>query len=108
MIPVPALGRTLLLFSLLAASAGSLVGFAAGARGSISGWWWTRRFAYAYAASILAANALMVYALVARDFSVSYVAQVGSIGLPTCSSSVYRPDIRRRARTKSSERSDVI
>ena len=79
---IPVLGRTLLLLSLLAASAGSLVGFASGTRGSASGWRWTRRFVYLYAAAILAANALMVYALLARDFSVSYVAQVGSRQVP--------------------------
>ena len=37
---------------------------------------------YAFAALMAAANLLMVYALVTRDFSVSYVAQVGSRSVP--------------------------
>ncbi len=79
---IPALGRTLLLLSLLAATAGALVSFVAGRRGSQSGWAWSRRFCYAYGASILAANLLMLYALLARDFSVGYVAHVGSRQVP--------------------------
>jgi cytochrome c-type biogenesis protein CcmF len=79
---IPALGRTLLLLSLLAATAGSLVSFAAGRRGSPGGWAWSRRFCYAYSASILLANLVMLYALLARDFSVGYVAHVGSRQVP--------------------------
>ena len=78
-----ALGRALLLFSLLVASAGALVSFVAGRRSSAKGWAWSRRFAYAYCASIALANLVMVYALLAHDFSVSYVAQVGSRQVPT-------------------------
>jgi cytochrome c-type biogenesis protein CcmF len=76
------LGRGLILLSLLAASAGALVGFAAAWRRSAAGWAWTRRLAYAYTATIAAANLVMVYALLARDFSVSYVANVGSRAVP--------------------------
>ena len=75
-------GRTLILLALLAASAGSMVAFAAGARQSDVGWKWARRFAYAFAAFMGAANVLMVYALLVHDFSVGYVAQVGSRALP--------------------------
>ncbi|MHB0969054.1 MAG: heme lyase CcmF/NrfE family subunit [Thermoanaerobaculia bacterium] len=80
---IPFLGRTLILLSLLAATAGAIAGFAAGARKSATGWGWTKRLAYFYAACIVGANLLMTYALLVPDFSVSYVAQVGSRALPT-------------------------
>jgi cytochrome c-type biogenesis protein CcmF len=80
---IPAVGRALVLLSLLAATAGAFVSFAAGARRSTSGWQWARRFAYAYAAAMIGANLLMMYALVFHDFSVGYVAQVGSRSVPT-------------------------
>jgi cytochrome c-type biogenesis protein CcmF len=80
---MPLLGRTLILLSLLVATTGAMAGFAAGARRSPAGLLWTKRFAYLYAALVLAANFVMVYALLAHDFSVSYVAQVGSRALPT-------------------------
>ncbi len=79
---IPLLGRTLILLALAAASAGALVGFVAGSRGSAIGWVFTRRLAYAFAAFMAAANLVMVYALLARDFSVSYVTQVGSRSVP--------------------------
>ncbi len=79
---IPALGRTLILLALLAASAGALLGFVAGARRSALGWKLTRWLAYAFAAFMAAANLLMVHALLARDFSVSYVTQVGSRSVP--------------------------
>src|SRR6266478_5273859 len=59
---VPTLGRTLILLALLAASAGSIVGFAA---------------------FMALANLTMEYALLTHDFSVSYVAHVGSRAVPT-------------------------
>src|SRR6266852_2368362 len=80
---IPALGRTLILLALLAASGGALVGFATGARPSPIGWRWARRFAYAFAALMALANLVMEYALVTHDFSVSYVAHVGSRSVPT-------------------------
>jgi len=79
----PGLGRALILLSLFFATVGAMVAFASGRRPSQSGWSWTRRLAYAYAAAIGLANALMVYALLVHDFSVSYVAQVGSRLTPT-------------------------
>src|SRR6185295_8208408 len=79
---IPALGRALILLALLVASAGALVGFASGVRRSALGWAFTRRLCYAFAALMVCANLLMVYALVTRDFSVSYVAQVGSRSVP--------------------------
>jgi cytochrome c-type biogenesis protein CcmF len=79
---VPALGRALILLALLAATAGALVGFVAGARKSALGWAFTRRLAYTFAGLMAAANLVMVYALLVRDFSVSYVTQVGSRSVP--------------------------
>jgi cytochrome c-type biogenesis protein CcmF len=75
-------GQFLVLLALLLSSAGALVGFAAGARRSAAGWKWTRGFAYAFAAAMAAANVLMMAALLLRDFSVSYVAHVGSRSVP--------------------------
>jgi cytochrome c-type biogenesis protein CcmF len=80
---IPALGRILILASLLCAAAGAVLGFAAGRSRSVEGLKWTRRFAYLYSATIGAAALLMVYALLIHDFSVSYVAQVGSRSVPT-------------------------
>ena len=79
----PAIGRALILIALLAASAGAVVGFATGRRFSVEGARWTRRLAFLFGAAIAGANALMVYALVTHDFSVSYVAQVGALASPT-------------------------
>src|SRR2546429_9019060 len=80
---LPALGRILILLALLAASAGALVGFATGARPSGAGLAWARRLAYAFAALMALANLVMEYALLTHDFSVSYVAHVGSRSVPT-------------------------
>jgi cytochrome c-type biogenesis protein CcmF len=77
------LGRILILASLLAASAGALIGFYAGRTRSAEGLKWARRFAYLYSALIMGATLLMVYALLIHDFSVGYVAQVGSRSVPT-------------------------
>jgi cytochrome c-type biogenesis protein CcmF len=77
-----AIGRSLVLLALLAATAGALLGAATAQRGSLLGWAWTRRLAYVFAFAMTAANALMIWALLARDFSVSYVAQVGSRSVP--------------------------
>jgi cytochrome c-type biogenesis protein CcmF len=80
---IPSLGRALILLALLAASGGAVVGFATGVRPSEIGWLWTRRFAYAFAALMGLANLVMEYALLTHDFSVSYVAHVGSRSVPT-------------------------
>ena len=77
------LGRLLILASLLASAAGAFLGFAAGRTRSIEGLKWARRFAYLYAALIISATLTMVYALLVHDFSVSYVAHVGSRSVPT-------------------------
>ncbi|HEX7152622.1 MAG TPA: heme lyase CcmF/NrfE family subunit [Thermoanaerobaculia bacterium] len=77
------LGKNLILISLLVSVAGALVGFVSGRTGSVDGLRWSRRFAYLYAALMVAATFVMEYALLTHDFSVSYVAQVGSRSVPT-------------------------
>src|SRR6185436_19011007 len=80
---LPILGRLLILGSLLAAAAGSVLGFIAGRTLSLDGLKWARRFAYLYAILIGLAGLVMEIALLKHDFSVSYVAQVGSRAVPT-------------------------
>jgi cytochrome c-type biogenesis protein CcmF len=80
---IPLLGRILILTSLFTAVAGAVLGFVSGRTRSADGLQWARRFAYAYCASIIAAALTMVYALLNHDFSVKYVAQVGSRNVPT-------------------------
>ena len=80
---LPSLGRILILGSLFAAVAGAILGFAAGRTRSLEGLKWARRFAYLYASLIIGATAVMIYALLIHDFSVGYVAQVGSRSVPT-------------------------
>jgi cytochrome c-type biogenesis protein CcmF len=79
---VSILGQTLVLAALLCASAGTVTGFIAGRHGGVGAWIWTRRLALGFASAMLLANLLMVYALVTLDFSVGYVAQVGSHATP--------------------------
>jgi len=69
------LGRLLILASLLVATAGVVTGFANNLR-------WTRRFAYAFSALMAMATLVMEHALLTHDFSVGYVAQVGSRAVP--------------------------
>ncbi len=80
---IATLGRSLILLSLLVATVGAMAGFATGRRPSPLGASLTRRAAYLFSALMAAANLLMVYALLVHDFSVSYVAQVGSRAVPT-------------------------
>jgi cytochrome c-type biogenesis protein CcmF len=80
---IPILGRFLILASLVVASAGAVVAFVSGRLRSPLGSRWAQRFAYAYAAIMVLATLVMEYALVTHDFSVSYVAQVGSRSVPT-------------------------
>ncbi len=76
------LGRGLVLAALFFAAAGCFAGFWAGSRKNERAWEWTRNSAYGFAGSIILANLVMVYALVTHDFSVSYVAEVGSRSTP--------------------------
>src|SRR5438105_250216 len=77
------LGRFLVLASLLVSTTGAMLAYAAGAKKSIDGLKWARRFAFAFSACMALATIVMEYALLTHDFSVSYVAQVGSRLVPT-------------------------
>jgi cytochrome c-type biogenesis protein CcmF len=77
------LGRSLVLAALAFATVGCVGGYVAGSRRNRTAWIWARNSAYGFSASMLAANLLMMYALVVKDFSVSYVAEVGSQATPT-------------------------
>ena len=76
------IGLGLVLLALLSCAAGAPMGFVAGASRSAVGLQWTRRLAYAFALFMVLANLVMEYALVTHDFSVSYVASVGSVSTP--------------------------
>jgi len=78
-----AIGRGLILFSLLCATSGAVTAFAAFRSRSSQLTGLAVRAAYAFAASMILANMWMMAALLRNDFSISYVAQVGSIDLPT-------------------------
>jgi cytochrome c-type biogenesis protein CcmF len=77
------LGYGLVLLALLFCAVGAPIGYIAGARRSAKGLLITRRLALAFAAAMLLANLVMEYALLTHDFSVSYVAHVGSLATPT-------------------------
>src|SRR6266566_6399162 len=77
------LGRFLILASVLVSTTGAFIAYAAGAKRSPEGLKWSQRFAYAFAALMLLATLVMEYALITHDFSVQYVAHVGSRAVPT-------------------------
>ena len=79
---IPDLGTALVLFSLLCASMGSVLGFFAGYSRSRAAWDMAWKLGMGFALSMLVANFTMVYALVTHDFSVKYVAEVGSRATP--------------------------
>jgi cytochrome c-type biogenesis protein CcmF len=79
----PLLGRFLILASVFVCAAGSMVAFAAGRKRSPEGLQWARRFAYGFTLLMLLATLVMEFALLTHDFSVGYVAQVGSREVPT-------------------------
>ncbi len=76
------LGRVLVLLGLAAAAFGAVTGFVAGARHSRLALAWTIRAAWVFSGAMVFANLVMVRALLARDFSVSYVTKVGSHSSP--------------------------
>ena len=82
MITTAALGRLLILGALLVSTAGAFLGFASGAKQSEEGLRWSRRLAYAFGALMLLATLVMEHALLTHNFSVSYVAHVGSRAVP--------------------------
>ncbi|MEN0062882.1 MAG: cytochrome c-type biogenesis CcmF C-terminal domain-containing protein [Myxococcota bacterium] len=75
-------GRLIVLLSLFFAAMGCLAGAWAGWRKNTKAWELARNSAYGFSASMILANLLMVYALVTHDFTVSYVAEVGSKQTP--------------------------
>ncbi len=77
-----ALGQGFVLVGLIAAGFGAGLGYVAGARRSAAGLRVTRRLALLFAVAMVSASAVMWYALLSHDFSVSYVAQVGSTTTP--------------------------
>ena len=79
---IPTLGRFLILASVLVATTGAFIAYAAGSKRSPEGLRWSQRFAYLFAALMLAATGVMEYALITHNFSVEYVAHVGSTQVP--------------------------
>lgn len=79
---IPVLGRSLVLLALAACSIGAVTGLVAGARRSDEAWQWSRWMAYGSFGAMALAIVLMEYALLTNDFSVSYVAEVGSRSTP--------------------------
>ncbi|MEK7705572.1 MAG: cytochrome c biogenesis protein CcsA, partial [Myxococcota bacterium] len=77
------LGQGLVLLGLGAAVFGAVVGLVAGQRQSLRGLRITQTAAYVFSAAMVLANLVMIRALLAHDFSVSYVAHVGSRSTPT-------------------------
>jgi len=76
------LGRFLIFASVFVSAAGSMIAFAAGRKRSLEGLHMARRFAYGFAALMVLATIVMEFALLTHDFSVGYVAQVGSREVP--------------------------
>ena len=80
---IATLGQSLILGALVCTGAGSILAFVAAAKRSADGAMWARRAAQLFAVLLILANILMVYALLVPDFSVGYVAKVGSTKVPT-------------------------
>ena len=76
------LGRTMVLVALAVSVLGAFAGIAGGVKRSEQAWKWSRIAAYVAAFAMTAAIGLMEYALITHDFSVSYVAKVGSTTTP--------------------------
>ena len=79
---IPTLGRALLFLGLGASAAAISAGIIAGLRRSPEAAKWTRNLTLVSAGAFSAATLLMVYALLVHDFSVAYVADVGSTTTP--------------------------
>jgi len=76
------LGQSLVLAGLVAAAFGAVVGLVAGGRQSQRALRLAQAAAYVFSAAMVLANLVMIRALVTHDFSVSYVAHVGSRATP--------------------------
>jgi cytochrome c-type biogenesis protein CcmF len=77
------IGYGLVLGGLACATFGALVGLVSGMRRSEAGFPWVMRAVWGFAACLVGSNLMMVWALLRDDFSVKYVAQVGSRATPT-------------------------
>jgi cytochrome c-type biogenesis protein CcmF len=77
------LGYGLVLTGLLCSAFAAVVGIVTGLMRKESALPWVQRAMYGFAASMLGSNVVMVFALLQHDFSVKYVAQVGSRATPT-------------------------
>ncbi|MDY7230734.1 heme lyase CcmF/NrfE family subunit [Hyalangium rubrum] len=77
------IGYGLVLGALVCATFGALVGLVSGMRRSEAGFPWVMRAVWGFFACMAGSNLLMVYALLSNDFSIKYVAQVGSRATPT-------------------------
>ncbi len=77
------LGYGLVLTGLLCAAFAAIVGIVTGLMRKESALPLVQKAVYGFAASMIGANLVMVYALLTHDFSVKYVAQVGSRSTPT-------------------------
>ncbi|PYQ51058.1 MAG: cytochrome C biogenesis protein CcmF, partial [Acidobacteria bacterium] len=77
------LGRFLILASVFVSAAGSMIAFSAGRKNAADGLRVAQRFAYGFAVLMALATLVMEYALLSHDFSVGYVAHVGSREVPT-------------------------
>ncbi|MGC6508596.1 MAG: heme lyase CcmF/NrfE family subunit [Myxococcota bacterium] len=76
------LGRTAILIALSACVIGLITGIVAGLKRNDRAWKWSRWMAYVFAGASTIGIGLMEYALITHDFSVSYVAEVGSTQTP--------------------------
>lgn len=79
---IPQVGQFLVLSALFFSTLGCVAGFIAGSTKSTQAWRLTRASALTFALSMIAANYVMIYALLTHDFSVAYVAEVGSLDTP--------------------------
>jgi len=75
-------GYGLVLAGLAFAAFGAVVGLTSGLMRREAGAVWARRAVYGFFACMIGANLTMIHALVTHDFSVKYVAQVGSRATP--------------------------
>jgi cytochrome c-type biogenesis protein CcmF len=76
------LGYGLVLGALVCAAFGAVVGLTSGLRQSEAGSQWVRRAVWGFFGCMAGSNLMMVYSLVTNDFSIKYVAQVGSRATP--------------------------
>ena len=77
------IGYGLVLLGLACAVFGAVVGVVTGAMRRESALPWVQRAVYGFSASMILSNLVMIESLLRHDFSVKYVAQVGSLATPT-------------------------